>query len=541
MSEGLKTTLDVLETTHNEAAVRTLLPALDSACAAIREGAVRAILARRSSAGHREVLCRMDGLDGRLKEIVREHRARITQALRDAVLGSDSQMCFKGCRAAVWFRDYDLMPVLVNALEDPSNPNRELAGTTLLELVDSLYAELAGPRGTGARRHLAVIRRRVVGTLEESVGRFSSHRRWEIPQAFLVVVGRENVVLKQILNDPHHSAFLTLMEVLSTSPAAGVIGLLLAFLDDPQAPSAIVSVIARRSDPRFLQYLLRKIGDEPPGPVKQNLKRIESIGWLQKGPALLDQLDETAQRGAVKLAMTSGVPRTQAFPAVEHLLLHGQPMGRRAAAEALGEFHGAEANSLALKALDDEDPQVQANILVQLRRRGILGALPRLVEMVDSPHAVVREAVRTSLSEFSFQRFLSAFDMLDDEVRQSTGMLVKKIDPQTVPQLRGELGSRVCARRLRGVAIAVAIDVVSEVEETMVGLLRDDDHLVRVEAAKALRRAESGRSWRALEEALNDRSPLVIEAAGTSLRERGQSPRRKEGRGDHQGPEGGAP
>jgi HEAT repeat protein len=303
-----------------------------------------------------------------------------------------------------------------------------------------------------------------------------------------------------------------------------VIGLLLAFLDEARTPSSVLSVIARRADARFLQYLLQKIGPEPSNAVRHNLKRIETVGWLAQGPAALDQLDGAAQQAAIRVLMATSVPRTQAFPLVEHVLLEGKPMGRRAAAEALSEFHGAEANALASKALDDEDPQVQANVLVQLRRRGILGALPRLLEMVDNPHAVVREAARTSLAEFSFQRFLAAFDILDDEVRASTGALVRKIDPETIPRLQAELESRVCSRRLRGLAISVAIDAVAQVEETILGLLQDEDHLVRVEAAKALARGESPASWKALEEAVGDRSALVQEAAANSLAERARSP-----------------
>jgi HEAT repeat protein len=189
--------------------------------------------------------------------------------------------------------------------------------------------------------------------------------------------------------------------------------------------------------------------------------------------------------------MTSGVPRVQAFAAVQFLLLHGKPLARRSAAEALNEFHGAEANALAVQAMEDDDPQVQANILIQLRGRGVVGALPRLLKLVDSPHAVIREAVRASLTEFSFPRFLAAFDMLDEEVRRSTGILVKKIDPQTVPGLRAELESPVRSRRLRALAVATAIDAVGSLEEMVAGLLEDRDASVRAEAARALGHGES--------------------------------------------------
>ena len=525
MSEGLKTTLRLLGKTQNEAAIRALVPALDSPCAAIREGALGEILSRRSPAGHREVLRRLHTADEQSKAIIQEHSGRMTHALRDAVLGTDLQLSANGCRAAVWFREYDLIPALITALEDPSSPNAELAGKTLLELVDLLYAELAGPRQESGRRDPELIRRRQIVALERSVGRFPTHRRREILEAYMLLVNRDSVVLKQVVSDPHHAGFLALVDVLSNSAASGVIGLLLAFLDDPRAPSAALGVVSKRSDLKFVQYLLRKIGHEPSKAVKQNLKRMKSVAWLENGTELLDQLDDAAQHAAVRLAMTSGVARTQAFAVVEYILLSGKPKGRRAAAAALNEFNGAEANVLVQKALDDEDPQVQANVLVQLRGRGILGTLPRLVEMIDSRHAVVRDAARASLGEFSFRRFLSAFDMLDEEIRQSTGTLVKKVDPQTIPQLRSEMQLPVRTRRLRALSIARVIKVVKQLEGTIVGLLKDEDHMVRAEAARALAQGESPSSWEALEDALHDRSATVQEAAERSIRNRIPPPR----------------
>ena len=88
-----------------------------------------------------------------------------------------------------------------------------------------------------------------------------------------------------------------------------------------------------------------------------------------------------------------------------------------------------------MKVLEDPDPGVQAAVLGQLRHRGIPGILPHLISMVDSPHSEVRKAARESLTEFTFKRFLASFDMLAEEVQRTTGNLVKKVDPQTVPLL----------------------------------------------------------------------------------------------------------
>ena len=523
MDEGLATTFELLKTTDNEAAVRVLIPALDSTDPTVQEGALVAILSRRYPAGGREILARMPRMKPEWKAIIRQHHGRLTGAIRDAILGADMQLCENGCQAAVSFREYDLIPTLLRALEDAMHPNASLAAKTLLELVEALYEELAGTRDPSDRRDPQLIRRYVVTSLEQSALRFSQHKRREAIECFLLLVSRDNVILKQILQNPHHGAFLVVMETLSKCTRRGVIRLLLNFLDDPHAPSAAMTVLANRGDAKFIHYLLRRIGREPSPSVAQNLKRIETISWLNGAERLLNQLDDAGQHAAVRLVMTTGIPRQQAFTTIEYLLVHGKPGGRREAARALAEFSGANANALAMRSLEDPDPQVQANIVPQLRGRGIPGILPALLELVESPFEAVRKAARESLAEFNFKRYLAAFEMLDDDVRRSTGLLVKKIDPLTLPQLKEELKSPVRTRRIRGLAIGRSIEAIEALENVVIELLADEDHMVRVEAANALGQICTPASRQALQEAMGDSSEVVREAAQRSLHEQAQS------------------
>lgn len=516
MSEGLQATFDLLAATGNEAAVGVLLPGLDSPWTVIRDRSLEAIVTRRNEVGHHEIIRRLHTLDDRARETLEQHPGRMTQALRDAVLSGDRQFCANGCLAAVWLREYDLVPTLVNAVEDQANPNADEAAATLSRLCELLYAELA--EGEAHRgRDPQVIRRRTVAALEDSIRRFGRHKRTEIAEAFVLLVKRDNAALKQILGDPHHVAFLALVDALSRGTSGGVIRLLLSFLDDPAAPTVALSVLAKRTDRKMIAYLLRKIGREPSAVVAKNLKRITTVAWIDGRTGLVAELDDAAQHAAVRLVMASGVARDQAFEMIEHLLAEGRPGGRRAAAEALEQFSGAAANALALRALEDTDPYVQAAVARQLRRRGIPGALPRLLELVESSHAVVRGAVRESLTEFSANRFLAAWDMLEDEARHSTGALVKKIDPQTAPLLAAEMESKLRSRRLRAVAVARTIGSVAELEQSLVGLLEDEDHMVRAAAAEALAEGVTVTSRDALGRALADRSIAVQEAARRSL------------------------
>ena len=517
MGGGLATTFELLSRTENEAAVPVLVAALDHASPAIQEGALVALLNRRPATGGREILDRMSQLKPEWKAIVQRHEGRLTGALRDAILGSDAQRCAAACGVAVSFREYDLIPTLLGSLAGAGRPAADLAAKTVLEIVDALYDDLAAARTPGQRRDPQQTRRYAVSSLEEWVQRFSQHKRREVVEAFLLLVGRDNATLKQILQSPHHPACLVMLDTLAKSPQRGVIRLLLSFLEDLRAPAAVLSVLARRSDAKFVHYLLRKVGREPSAVVAGNLKRIESLAWLAGAARLLDQLDDADQHAAVRLLMASGVPRQRALATVEHLLSCGKPGGRREAARALAEFHGSEANALAMRALRDPDPQVQANVVPQLRGRGMPGTLAVLLDLAESPYDAVRRAAREALAEFSFKRYLATFDMLDDEVRQSTGLLVKRIDPHTVPLLRNELRSPLRTRRLRGLAVARAIEAVGALESVVIQLLEDEDHMVRVEAAAALGLADSLASRVALERALADPCEAVREAAQRSL------------------------
>lgn len=518
---GLQTTLNHLSRTANESALAVLLPALDSPNLDVRHGALTALLRRREPLASETIIRRLEQMDDRSRQIVEDHPGRLLGAFRNALLGNDPEMCALCCRAALWLREYDLAPTLAAVAEMPDHPHFHQACDTLMNLVRRLYQELAAPPPPSERRDPQVTRRHVVGALELAVQRFGTHKNALLVEAFLLLVNRENALLKSILQSPLHPAFLCVNELLHRSEHGGVIRLLLSFLDDPKAPSAALSAAANRSDVRFLRHFLRRLARSTSPQITQNLKRIESITWFRGDLKVLEQIEDAAQPGIVRLAVQSAISRPSALAVIRHVLSRGKPAGRRAAAAAaLVEFTGVEANTLALAALDDPDPQVQAIAVRQLRARGIPGALARVVEMVDSPYAVVRQAAFDSLSEFTFARYLGAFDMLDDDVRRSTGEMVRKLDPQATELLRRELESPARNRRLRGVAMARAMGLVEPYREIVLKMLDDEDYLLRAEAASAAGMLDCDASLHALRNALNDHSPSVQEAARESLRKR---------------------
>jgi hypothetical protein len=289
-----------------------------------------------------------------------------------------------------------------------------------------------------------------------------------------------------MLQDSHHPSRKALLEVLERSRRPGVMRLLASFLEHPQPPLAVLRLIAARTDREFVNALLERSGELPLGYVAKNLRKLESIAWAAPDHGVLAALGEEAQRRAVPLLLASGVSYSGKLRLLEYFVTRGKPAGRIAGVEALERFRDHEANDLALRATRDGDPRVQAAALKQVRPRGLPGAIQLLVDRMQSPHEEVRQAVREALAEFRFESYLTDFESLGDDVRRSTGRLVKLVDPDALPRLRTELASPSRLRRIRAIEMADAMEAVHDLRAELSQRLKDEDHLVRVEASRVL-------------------------------------------------------
>lgn len=515
---GLSTTFTLLGETENEAASRLLAAALDAPSLTVRTAAIRAVLDRRSDLGIRKLADRVEQLSDEEVSVVVEMHGRAAAVLRDMIQSSDPQQVRAGCRAAIRFHEFDVMPTLIELLEEPGHRFADEAAATLTQLADELVRELAVIRDERRRRDPTIARRNVTTALEQSVARWPKHGRREPLEAFLQLANRDNAALHRLLTDSRDPCYAPLCEVLLNSERPGVIRLLLNFLDDPRPPVAGLQALFRRTDRRTLDALLKKIGVEPSAAMRANLRRADMIVWAAD-ESLTAELDDEAQQAVVTAIVASGMKRPDVFAVLSRFAKHGRPWGRRAAIAALPEFNTTEADVLLLKALEDDEPEVRAAALVQLRPRGIPGALPTLLDALDAPPPLIREAARSQLQEFSFRRYLPAFELLADDVRRSTGRLVAKIDLSSPGQLREELRSSQPKRRTRAIEVAEAMGLTKAVEDALVECIGDPDHVIRADAARALAGTSAETVRSALEQLLEDGSFAVREAAQFALQQ----------------------
>jgi len=522
MSKGPQATFDYLAKSQNRAATELLIATLQSKHPAVLERGVAALMDRLDPDGHREVFRRLMSFDQRCREIIQRRAQRLETVVTAALRETDVRECQTACQAIVALRLYDTLPGLVTILTDEGNPHSALAAQTILCLSEALYEDLSqgdGASASSVRTDADTVRRRVTTALEEGARKFYRHKRREAVEAFLLVAKPQNPTLRQLLRNPDDACHKEVIDVLMENPKGGIIRLLLGFLDDPQLPRPIIDVLTSRRDKRFVEHLLRRVGsgDSRLRGCSETLARFESLAWAKPDDSLFPTLDDEDQASAVRLIMATGMSSEKKLEAIGRIVQDGKPAGRRAAAQALGSFKTALANEYVIRAISDEDPEVRAHALRQLRPRGIPGAMTLLIRMVDSPHDVVKEALRDALPEFSFRQFMLLFDDLPEEFQSIAGHLVQKIDPDAAIHIAAEMKVLSPVRRRRAVQAASAMGLVKRLEKFVAELVTDEDHMVRAAAAVALAEAETSRSWEALRDALLDRSVIVQEAAEQSL------------------------
>jgi HEAT repeat protein len=169
--------------------------------------------------------------------------------------------------------------------------------------------------------------------------------------------------------------------------------------------------------------------------------------------------------------------------------------------------------------MNDDDPQVRAAAARQLRQRNVPGAIQRLLDLLDSPHEVEREAAQAGLVEFTFDRYAANFDQLTPEARTIAGALVRRVDSHAVDRIRAEIEAPMRGRKKRALELALALDAVEPLLTAIAGLLKDEDQYLRIEAIRALATIDSPVTRQSLRDAMLDAQPLVQQAAEAAMRQ----------------------
>jgi len=524
VTASFQRTIEVLIKTRNEAVTPLCIDALESSEDSIFIGALQALVGRRNKGGHLAVLKRWHRLTSQQRSLVMEGRGRMSAALRDAVLSKDTQLFENASEIVEFFQEFDLIPTLITLAENHSHAHASQATALVHKMVERLSELLLEGKQEALHRDPEILRQHLLDSLERSVERFRYHKQTELLEAFLILCGPSSLLLLNILDDPHHPCFNPVLQILTSNTTPAVMELLLQLLIAEAVPLTVLNIVSSRTDHSFVRRLLAFCNQTKSSQLEKNLKRIRKLSWLKSLNEFLDNFNEEEQQWCVQFLKLVNLKQDTLINALEVLLHHASPAGRLAACRALSTIGGDRTNKLVLEALQDELPEVRAAATRQLRERHIPGTIPMLLNMLDSPHSVIREAAREALAEFSLENYLMNYDTLPDDTRLNSGMLVLKVDSDFLPKLIDELLAPTIKRRLRAIEIAQLLNLVPEISPQLLELLGDSEHLVRAAAADALQHCPTLEVVQALELICNDRSAAVQHAAHNSLAAMGQAP-----------------
>ena len=242
MTGGLKKTFEVFSQTENEAVVQVLIPALDSPTPAIAEASLRPAGTSqpgRSARNHPPTAYYRRGW----KALILEGRGGMSQALRTRCSTPNPQTCRNGCDAILWFREYDVIPTLVNAAEDESNPQLPWPPRPCCRSASCCTKSWPRHAITNSARSAARTPPcdRAASKSRSFASASTNGRR--LSNRFCCWRARQRHADADSA-DPLHSCFVAMIQMLTHSIKPGVMRLVLSHLDNPQAPTSLVSVLA---------------------------------------------------------------------------------------------------------------------------------------------------------------------------------------------------------------------------------------------------------------------------------------------------------
>lgn len=518
MASGIEKTFQFFARTDNHAAVPVLVDALDSPYSEIREAALSSLLHQRHIVAQRALVQRWRQFTPVQRSWIEISSISLEIALRELLQSPDPAQFSLGIEILNQVPEYELIPLLVRIVRDAQHAFRDSAGGTLVQLAAGLRKELTAT-ANNPRIGFESVRGRALDSLSDSIREYEKHESLPILESFLVLVSRENQLLREAWNNPKHPAHAAIIRLLRHSSRPEIIDLVLGSLSDRYASLPVLNIIGLRHDPAFMSELTTRLQGTLNETVRLNLAKLTHVAWAEEHSRVLDKLSGLQQAAAIHTAMSTSIASDRLYQLLLMMVHSEHSSGRLAALEELSSFVDPATNELILNALNDPNSGVRAEALRQLRPRGIPGAIKLLLQHLDSPQLIVQDTVRKALAEFNLPRFLSSFEKMSESARRNTGRLVRGIDVHTQRLLGDELRSDASFRRLRAMQVIEVMENHEDMEAELIRALRHEDHFLRAEAAKLLSKCHSSQVVAALREAVLDRNVRVRENAEASLRE----------------------
>lgn len=458
-------------------------------------------------------------------------------AIRAALVDSDLQVKHNAFDATTELQVTELLPDLIRLSMQPSYVHRATSSSVLLHLTDllfqgnqkSLHVFGGGEKNSDKQHHdempppAAVFRYpasipKLRQLMETSLQHYKLGGRSEVLIVFLSFADHDDVWVERILSDKMHPAHNDLLGLFESSENEAVVEKLAHCLGLLKPLPCITSIWRRRGDLKFLQRFLRTIAREPKPEVIGNLRRLSQPFWLNE---LIDDIRvlTTAEQQALLILIQNCLHQDdEVLEALSKLLPQANILLRRKITAMICQMYGMRANVLVADLIEREtDGETLVLLIPELRRRNLARAMKRLLGLLDHSHEGARRKAAEAFHDCSIQRYLSAYDLLEEPVRRSTGQLVYRVDPTTNQVLSDEL---LCGNRVRQIRALHAIRSIGNVDELCAAVLKTTelhDQRIKITAIGTLAGSSLPEAKSTIRRFAVDGNPSIRKAAEQSL------------------------
>jgi HEAT repeat protein len=445
---------------------------------------------------------------------------RLTKLADTALRDKTSSVRKRAAEIILEYKLYGTLPTVVRYLEGDDKEMAVKSKEMVLALADSFYKDLVNAGDILNRRNLDGKRDWFVQQLDSPVKRFAFNKIDELIQALLIVTKKEYATMKTVFADQRSAACTRAIELMESGSHGSYQRLLLSYLTDSSSPAVVDELLARRSDADFVRKELDIVGPDPSMDVRDALKRFKSFSWFTPSNPQLSEIITGKEQEAVRLLMSSSIPKPNVVSLIRFLLEQQSVNARRCAADASRKLVGDEINKLLLEHVNDPDAETAAIIFRILKSRAVPELDPLFVTLVERPEPQIRQAIYDTVPELHAESFASRVGSLPAITARKLGRYVRLVDPNTAKIVGDDIVSPIPVRRFSACAVAGATGLADFFKDRIIELAdKDDEPNVRIAALQALSTVMKREALDVIKAFLNDRSLNIRDAANAALRD----------------------
>ncbi len=467
---------------------------------------------------------------------LRGRKLDFAQAIRTALCESDLQVKHNAFDAATELQVTGLLPDLIKLSMQPSYVHRSTSSAVLLQLTELVYQQNQVPVGArpmneaGAdlptaeqlpprpvfRWPAGIAKLRQI--MEAALQHYKLGGRSEVLVVHLSFADFDDLWIERILADKLHPAHDDLLGLFENNTNEAVVQKLSCFLSTSRPLPCITSIWRRRNDLTFLRRFLQYIAREQEPEVTGNLRRLSQPFWLNELINDIRPLTLIEQQALLTLVQNCLPQDDEVLEALSRILPQASLVLRRKIVSLICQLSGMRANQLVAELIEHEtDGEILITLIPELRRRNLARAMKKLLGLLDHGHEGVRRKSAEAFHDCTIQRYLAAYDLLDEAVRRSTGQLVQKVDPATNRVLADELSSGNRIRQVRALQAIRSIGNIDELCALVLKLAQNPDMRLKIAAIGTLAGATVPEAKGLIRRYLVDENPSIRKAAELSL------------------------